>query len=179
MAPELALLLAIESAVARGDKGILITPSGDAVVPALDAARAAGLYTIALDTPPNPATAVDITFATDNYLAGQLIGQWTAATLNGDKAVIAMLDLFNDSVVSVDYYRDQGFLNGMGIVDAVDTSGNGNEPPTPTMAVRWKPVGIEPSRYCLRAMWTSSTMSQPSIRHCSMAMNPLRPVAQR
>jgi fructose transport system substrate-binding protein len=123
---------AIEAAVARGDKGILITPSGDAVVPALDAARAAGLYTIALDTPPNPATAVDITFATDNYLAGQLIGQWTAATLNGDKAVIAMLDLFNDSVVSVDYYRDQGFLNGMGIVDAVDTSGNGNEPSTGT-----------------------------------------------
>jgi len=121
---------AIESAVARGDKGILITPSGDAVVPALDAARAAGLYTIALDTPPNPATAVDITFATDNYEAGQLIGQWTAATLNGEKAVIAMLDLFNDSVVSVDYYRDQGFLNGMGIVDAVDTSGNGHEPST-------------------------------------------------
>lgn len=121
---------AIEAAVARGDKGILITPSGDAVVPALDAARAAGLYVIALDTPPNPATAVDITFATDNYLAGQLIGQWAAATLGGEKATIAMLDLFNDQVVSVDYYRDQGFLNGMGIVDEVDTSGNGNEPAT-------------------------------------------------
>ena len=49
---------AIEAAVARGDAGILITPSGDAVIPALDAARAAGLYTIALDTPPNPPTAV-------------------------------------------------------------------------------------------------------------------------
>ncbi len=120
----------IEAAVARGDKGILITPSGDAVVPALDAARAAGLFVIALDTPPNPATAVDITFATDNYLAGQLIGQWTAAQLGGEKATIAMLDLFNDQVVSVDYLRDQGFLNGMGIVDAVDTSGNGNEPAT-------------------------------------------------
>jgi len=119
---------AIEAAVARGDAGILITPSGDAVVPALDAAREAGLYTIALDTPPNPPTAVDITFATDNYLAGQLIGQWTAGTLAGEKATIAMLDLFNDEVVSVDYLRDQGFLNGMGIVDEVDTSGNGNEP---------------------------------------------------
>jgi fructose transport system substrate-binding protein len=121
---------AIEAAVARGDKGILITPSGDAVVPALDAARAAGLFTIALDTPPNPATAVDITFATDNYLGGQLIGQWTAGTLGGEKATIAMLDLFNDQVVSVDYLRDQGFLNGMGIITEVDTSGNGNEPPT-------------------------------------------------
>jgi fructose transport system substrate-binding protein len=121
---------AIEAAVARGDKGILITPSGDAVVPALDAARAAGLFTIALDTPPNPASSVDITFATDNYLAGQLIGQWTAGSLGGEKATIAMLDLFNDQVVSVDYFRDQGFLNGMGIIDEVDTSGNGNEPPT-------------------------------------------------
>jgi len=121
---------AIEAAVARGDAGILITPSGDAVVPALDSARAAGLYVIALDTPPNPATAVDITFATDNYQAGQLIGQWTAGTLAGEKATIAMLDLFNDSVVSVDYFRDQGFLNGMGIVDEVDTSGNGHEPAT-------------------------------------------------
>jgi fructose transport system substrate-binding protein len=123
---------AIEAAVARGDKGILITPSGDAVVPALDAARAAGLFTIALDTPPNPASSVDITFATDNYLAGQLIGQWTAGSLGGEKATIAMLDLFNDQVVSVDYFRDQGFLNGMGIIEEVDTSGNGNEPPTGT-----------------------------------------------
>ena len=41
-----------------------------------------------------------------------------------------MLDLFNDQVVSVDYLRDQGFLNGMGIIDEVDTSGNGNEPAT-------------------------------------------------
>ncbi len=123
-------IAAIEAAVAKGDKGILITPSGDAVVPALDAARAAGLLVIALDTPPNPATAVDITFATDNYNAGQLIGQWTAGQLAGEKATIAMLDLFNDSVVSVDTGRDQGFLNGMGIVEKEDKSGNGKEPPT-------------------------------------------------
>ena len=119
---------AIEAAVARGDAGILITPSGDAVVPAIEAARDAGLYVIALDTPPNPADSVDITFATDNYLAGQLIGQWAAAQLDGESAVIAMLDLFNDSVVSVDTLRDQGFLNGMGIVEEYDPSGNGNEP---------------------------------------------------
>lgn len=123
-------ITAIEAAVARGDAGILITPSGDAVVPALDAAREAGLYTIALDTPPSPASAVDITFATDNQLAGELIGEWAAAQLDGETAVIAMLDLFNDQVVSVDYFRDQGFLIGMGIIDSVDTSGNGNEPST-------------------------------------------------
>jgi fructose transport system substrate-binding protein len=121
-------IAAIEAAVAKGDKGILITPSTDAVVPALDAARKAGLLVIALDTPPNPASAVDITFATDNYNAGQLIGQWTAGQLAGKKATIAMLDLFNDQVVSVDTGRDQGFLNGMGIVKAEDKTGNGKEP---------------------------------------------------
>ena len=121
---------AIEAAVAKGDKGILITPTGDAVVPALDAARKAGLLVIALDTPPNPATAVDITFATDNYNAGQLIGQWTAGQLAGKKATIAMLDLFNDQVVSVDTGRDQGFLQGMGIVKSEDKTGNGKEPAT-------------------------------------------------
>jgi fructose transport system substrate-binding protein len=121
---------AVEAAVARGDKGILITVTGDAVVPSLDAARAAGLFVIALDTPPNPATAADITFATDNYKAGQLIGQWAAGQLGGEKATIAMLDLFNDQVVSVDTRRDQGFLNGMGIIDEFDPSGNGKEPPT-------------------------------------------------
>ena len=41
-----------------------------------------------------------------------------------------MLDLFDDSVVSVDTERDQGFLNGMGIIDEYDPSGNGKEPAT-------------------------------------------------
>ena len=123
-------IAAIEAAVAKGDKGILITPSGDAVIPALKAARAAGLLVIALDTPPSDASSVDITFATDNYLAGQLIGQWTGVQLGGKKATIAMLDLFNDQVVSVDTQRDQGFLNGMGIIDKYDASANGLEPAT-------------------------------------------------
>ena len=39
---------------------------------------------------------------------------------------------------------------------------NGTLPSTPTMAVRWKPVGMLPSRYCLRAMCTSPTTWQPS-----------------
>ena len=121
---------AIEDAIARGDAGILITPSGPAVSPALERAREAGLYTIALDTAPTPPDAVDITFATDNTEAGRLIGAWTAGQLDGEKATIAMLDIFNDQVVSVGVERDQGFLIGMGILEEVDYSGNGNEPPT-------------------------------------------------
>ncbi len=106
---------AIENAISRGDKGILITPNGPGVNPAITKAREAGLFVIALDTPPDPADTVDITFATDNFKAGELIGKWTAAQLGGKEATIAMLDLFNDKIVSVDYNRDQGFLTGMGI----------------------------------------------------------------
>jgi len=117
---------AIESAIARGDDGILITPNGPGVNPAIKKARDAGLYVIALDTPPDPADTVDITFATDNFKAGQLIGEWTKAQLGGKPATIALLDLFNDKIVSVDYNRDQGFLTGMGI-DTVDAAKNADE----------------------------------------------------
>jgi len=120
---------AIEDAIARGDAGILITPNGPGVNPAIKKARDAGLYVIALDTPPDPANTVDITFATDNFKAGELIGQWTAATLAGKPAVIALLDLFNDKIVSVDYNRDQGFLTGLGI-DTKDKKRNGDEAKT-------------------------------------------------
>lgn len=120
---------AIEASIARGDKGILITPNGPGVNSAIENARAAGIYVIALDTPPDPADTVDLTIATDNFKAGELIGQWAAGTLNGKKATIAMLDAFNDKVVTVDVNRDQGFLTGMGI-DTKDKTKNGDEAPT-------------------------------------------------
>jgi fructose transport system substrate-binding protein len=47
-------ITAIENAISRGDKGILITPSGPDVNPAIKKARDAGLTVIALDTPPDP-----------------------------------------------------------------------------------------------------------------------------
>jgi fructose transport system substrate-binding protein len=122
-------IAAIEAAVARGDDGILITPATDGVNPAIEQARTAGLYVIALDTPPDPPDVVDITFATDNFKAGELIGKWAAATMDGKKANIALLDLFNDKVASVDYNRDQGFLTGMGI-DTKDKTKNGDEDKT-------------------------------------------------
>ncbi len=108
-------IAAIEAAIAGKQQGILITPMSTGVNDAIKKARAAGLFVIALDTPPDPANTVDITFATDNRVAGNLIGKWAAAKLNGKAAVIALLDIFNDKVVSVDYNRDQGFLEGMGI----------------------------------------------------------------
>jgi fructose transport system substrate-binding protein len=117
---------AIEAAVARGDKGILISPNGPGVNSAIENARNSGLYVIALDTVPDPPDTADGSIATDNFKAGELIGKWMAGTLNGGKATIAMLDLFNDKVVTVDVDRDQGFLTGMGI-DVKDKNKNGDE----------------------------------------------------
>jgi fructose transport system substrate-binding protein len=108
---------AVESCIAAGAKGILITPTDSrALVPVITQAREAGALVIALDTPFEPADTADATFATDNFKAGELIGQWAAAKLGDDaaNAKIALLDL-NPSEISVDYLRDQGFLQGFGI----------------------------------------------------------------
>lgn len=122
---------AIENAISRGDKAILIAHNGPAVNDAIASARAAGLLVIALDTPTDPLSLVDATFASDNFEAGTKIGQWTAAQLAGGHATIALLDLFGDKIVTIDYQRDQGFLTGMGI-DLADPQRNGDEAATGT-----------------------------------------------
>ncbi|WP_232663839.1 sugar ABC transporter substrate-binding protein [Pseudonocardia sp. TRM90224] len=119
---------AIETLISRGAAGFLITANDSkAIVPALDKARQAGLLVIALDTPTDPATAADATFATDNYQAGTLIGQWAKAKFEkeGKQARIALLDLSANGV-SVDVQRDQGFLDGFGI-DVGDKTKIGDE----------------------------------------------------
>jgi len=87
---------AIETCIADGAKGILIAASDTkAIVSSVEQAREAGLVVIALDTPLEPIDSADATFATDNFLAGELIGKWAASTL-GDAAAdakIGMLDL--------------------------------------------------------------------------------------
>ncbi len=108
---------AIETCILDGAKGILLTASDtSSIVPAVQQARDAGLLVIALDTPLEPIDAADATFATDNFLAGELIGKWAAASLGDDaqNARIGMLDLAV-SQPSVGVLRDQGFLQGFGI----------------------------------------------------------------
>lgn len=108
---------AIETCIADGAKGILLTASDtSAITNSVKQARDAGLVVIALDTPLSPADAADATFATDNFLAGELIGKWAAGKLGAEaaNARIAMLDLAI-SQPTVDVLRDQGFLQGFGI----------------------------------------------------------------
>src|SRR3712207_1560658 len=74
-----------------------------------------------------PYTTLFRSFATDNYRAGLLIGQWAKAKFekSGTQAKIALLDL-NPNQVSVDVQRDQGFLEGFG-VDVKDKNKIGDE----------------------------------------------------
>ncbi|MFK8909007.1 sugar ABC transporter substrate-binding protein [Streptomyces sp. YS-3] len=119
---------AIENMVAAGVKGILITPSDSkAIVPAIQKAKAKGVMVIALDTPTEPQSAVDALFATDNFKAGELIGEYTKAAMRGRAAKIATLDLAPG--VSVGVQRHNGFLKGFGATDkdvacAQDTGGD-------------------------------------------------------
>src|SRR6056297_3328832 len=119
---------AIETCIANGANGILLTASDTAaIVDSVQQARDAGLLVIALDTPLEPIDAADATFATDNFLAGELIGRWAAESL-GDAAAdakIAMLDLAV-SQPTVGVLRDQGFLTGFGI-DVKDPNRWGDE----------------------------------------------------
>jgi fructose transport system substrate-binding protein len=120
---------AIETCIADGAKGILIAASDtSSIVPAVRQARDAGLLVIALDTPLDPIDAADATFATDNFLAGLLIGQWARGKLGEDgvaNARIATLDL-TISQPTVDVLRNQGFLTGFG-VDLNDPNVIGDE----------------------------------------------------
>ena len=86
----------IEAAIAQGQAGILITPMSTNVNAAITKAREAGLFVIALDSPTEPADIVSSTFATDNCLAGEAIGEWAAGKLDGEKAIIAQLVIFED-----------------------------------------------------------------------------------
>src|SRR4051794_19785431 len=82
---------AIDTAIARGDKGILITSNGSAVNAALRQAKASGLFVIALDTPLDPVKTADVTYATNNFQAGKLIGQYAAARLAGQPAGVPVV----------------------------------------------------------------------------------------
>ena len=108
---------AIESLLAADATGILITPSDPAaLLDAVGRARRTGVLVIALDTPFDPPGAVDGTFATDNFRAGELIGMWARASMgvSAADARIATLDGAGTQV-TVEVLRNQGFLNGFGI----------------------------------------------------------------
>jgi fructose transport system substrate-binding protein len=119
---------AVETCIASGAKGILITASDTkAIGPVLKQAREAGLLVIALDTPLDPIDAADATFATDNFKAGELIGAWAKGQM-GDAAADAKIAFLNiaDFQPTVGVLRNQGFMTGFGI-DTKDIKKWGDE----------------------------------------------------
>ncbi|MFM2341326.1 MAG: hypothetical protein RLZZ592_979 [Pseudomonadota bacterium] len=113
---------AMENMIAAGAKTILITPSDSkAIIPAIKKARDKGVMVIALDSPTDPVDATDALFATDNYKAGVLIGQYAKVALGGKAPVIATLDLFPGHPVGAQ--RHNGFLQGYGL-QSLDAKNN-------------------------------------------------------
>jgi fructose transport system substrate-binding protein len=105
---------AINNMVAAGAKGILLVPSNTtAIVPVVKKARDQGVKVITLDTPLQPQNAADALFATNNFTAGKLIGQYAKKAMAGKKPVIAMMDL--NPGITVGDLRHNGFLSGFGI----------------------------------------------------------------
>ena len=113
---------AMENMIAAGAKTILITPSdAKAIVPSIKKARAKGVLVIALDSPTDPVDATDALFATDNYKAGELIGEYAKAALGAKPAKIVTLDLFPGNPVGAQ--RHNGFMKGFGLA-APDAKSN-------------------------------------------------------
>jgi fructose transport system substrate-binding protein len=105
---------ALENMMAAGARTVLITPNDSkAIIPAIRKAREKGVMVIALDSPTDPVDATDALFATDNYKAGVLIGQYARAALAGKPAKIVTLDLFPGHPVGAQ--RHNGFLKGFGL----------------------------------------------------------------
>lgn len=108
---------AVENLVASGADAILISANDPkAIVPALKKAKKAGIYVVALDTRLDPANIADVTFATDNFKAGEKIGRYANARLGdkADSADVALLDAHKNQP-TLDVARDQGFMQGFGM----------------------------------------------------------------
>ena len=111
---------AIENMVNAGVQGILITPNeAKAIIPAIKKAQDAGVMVIALDSPLQPMEASDALFATNNFVAGELIGKYAAAAMAGKTVKIAALDAAVGNPVAV--LRHNGFLSGYGLSETDDT----------------------------------------------------------
>jgi len=141
---------AVENMIAAGARTILITASDSrAIAPVLRKAREKGVLVIALDTPTEPLDAADALFATDNYEAGVLIGEYAKAALGGRRPVVAMLDLVPG--LSVGTQRHNGFLRGFG-VNAPDAKSS--------------ELGTHPSVVCMVDSFGDQARGQSAMETC-------------
>lgn len=143
-------ITAMENLVAAGAKTILITPSdAKAIVPAIKKAQARGVMVIALDSPTDPLDAADALFATDNYRAGLLIGQYAKAATAGKKPVIATIDLLPGQPVGAQ--RHNGFLKGFGL---------------PSLEAKSSELARPPEVVCMADSYGERSKGQTGMENC-------------
>jgi fructose transport system substrate-binding protein len=141
---------AMENMIAAGAKTILITPSDSkAILPAIKKARDKGVLVIALDSPTDPVDGTDALFATDNYKAGVLIGQYAKAALGSKPAKIVTLDLFPGHPVGAQ--RHNGFMKGFGLT-APDAKSN--------------ELGTAPEIVCAADSYGDQAKGQTAMENC-------------
>ena len=103
-------IASIEDMIQQGVSVMLIDPVDSASIrSSLEACKAAGIPVIAYNSPCDDVDLVDSTVATDNFLAGQLIGEALAEALGGEGKV-AMLTY---DVAVVCYDRAEGFVDAL------------------------------------------------------------------
>ena len=141
---------AMENMIAAGAKVLLITVNDSkAIVPAIKRARDRGVLVIALDSPTDPVTATDALYATDNYKAGTLIGQYARAALGAKVPKIATLDLLPGHPVGAQ--RHNGFLKGFGLA----------APPA-----NINTLGRPPEVVCMADSYGDQTRGQTGMENC-------------
>ena len=146
----------MENMIAAGAKTILITPSDSkAIIPAIKKAQDKGVMVIALDSPTDPADATDALFATDNYKAGVLIGQYAKAAMGGKPAKIATLDLFPGHPVGAQ--RHNGFLKGFGLQSSTPRT---TSSPSPPRWCAWPTASVTAPR--ARRRWRTACRRTPT-----------------
>lgn len=108
------LIALVESMVAQGVDGIAITPTGEALVPALDAAVEAGVPIVLVDNDLPDWTGKSAVVATDNHEGGLLAGQWLAEHLDAG-STLGVLE-GRAGVPALDD-RVNGMVEGLGDAD--------------------------------------------------------------
>lgn len=107
----------IEDLINQGVSVMLIDPvDSNGIQSALQQCKEAGIPVIAYNSPVNDASLVVSTVASDNFMAGQLIGEALATALNGEGKVVMLT--YNVAQVCLD--RANGFLDSVSKYEGIE-----------------------------------------------------------
>ncbi|TNC72750.1 substrate-binding domain-containing protein [Rubellimicrobium roseum] len=109
----------IEDMVASGVNVLIVNPrDAQGLIPAVNAASAAGVHVVAIDSTLDPSAEFITQIQSSNSANGQLVGEWLAQELGGEPARIALLSGSQGNLVGRE--RRLGVLSGL--MDAMLTN---------------------------------------------------------